>query len=152
MKIATIGWRCRAVFRAAVLLAAVVGALLVSGVTAAEREASPPGPTKAANQPESGKGKRGDLTVGIVLIDPNKTNDRRPAADALVHIEGSDDWYTTDDKGRAKLSEISTGKVTLQIKVIGAAICRLRDISVTGGDQLVNVLIEKAQDGKCWRE
>jgi hypothetical protein len=43
------------------------------------------------------------------------------------------------------------GKVTLQIKVIGADLCRLRDVSVVSGDQVVSVLVEKSQHGKCKR-
>ena len=152
MEIATIGWRRRASVSAAAFLAAVVVVAPVSGVPASERNAATEESPKAVKSPDAEKEKRGALTVNVLLIDPDKKNKRLPAADALVRIEGSDDWYTTDDKGRAELSEIPTGKLTLQIKVIGAAICRLRDIPVTGGDQRVSVLIEKAQEGKCWRE
>ena len=152
MEIAMIGCRRRPVFPAAAFLAAVLVVVPVSGVAASKRDAATEESPKAAKSPDAEKEKRGALTVNVLLIDPDKKNKRLPAADALVRIEGSDDGYTTDDKGRAELSEIPTGKVTLHIKVIGAALCRLRDIPVTEGDQRVSVLIEKAPEGKCWRE
>jgi hypothetical protein len=151
MKTTTIGRRRGVMFCAAVLIAAG-GSMAVSGVAAAQRDASVEEIPKPAKPADAGKGKHGTLTVGVLVIDPDKKSERLPAADAVVRIEGSEEWYRTDDKGRAKLSEIPAGKVTLQIKVIGAAICRLRDVPVAAGDQLLSVLIEKAQEGNCWRE
>lgn len=41
--------------------------------------------------------------------------------------------------------------MTLQIKVIGVDLCRLRDVPVISGDQVVSVLVDKAQNGNCRR-
>src|SRR5262249_19146572 len=96
--------------------------------------------------------KHGTLTVKVVLVDPAKQNDHQPAAKALVHIQDADeDPHETNEQGQVTLSGISKDKVTLQIKVIGAEVCLLRDIPVSGGDQTVSVLVEKSQNGMCKR-
>jgi len=150
MRITVIIGRFMVVLCAAACVAAVISGMPAGGLTAAQREAQQEAAPKADVQVDTGQGKRLTLTVQVLLSDPAKKNDHEPAEDALVHIEGTqEEPYKTDEKGLVKLSGISTDKVTLRIKVRGADICRLQDIPVIGDDQVVTVLVEKTQEGKC---
>jgi hypothetical protein len=139
---------CKAAWCAAALAAAVAAAAL-TGAAAAQRDVPAEGTKKETKQPDPGKGKRATLTIEVFVVDPEKKNERQPAEDATVSIVGIEDRYRTNDKGRTMRFEIATGKVALNIKVIGADLCKLQDVSVVGGDQVVKVLVEKSAAGKC---
>jgi hypothetical protein len=108
-------------------------------------------PCIAADQPDAEKTTRGTLTIDVLTVDPENKNERQPVANAIVRIEGSEDSRETNERGRARFSAIPTGKVTVQIMVIGADICRLRDIGVTAGEQVVSVVFDKSQKATCSR-
>jgi hypothetical protein len=139
MTIAAIARCCRSAWPASLLAFATVLPAAVS--------AQSPAPGDKAGDP--GKGKRGSLTVEVLLVEPDSK--QQHAAKALVRIEGTEDSQETNEQGRVKLSEISTGTVTLQIMPVGLNICRL-DVPVAGPDQVVSVLVEKSPKGKCTRQ
>ena len=134
-----------------VLMAAVASSTLLGGAAVAQRDVSPEGARKEPTQPDPAAGQRKTLLINVLLVDPGKPLSRQPAARALVHVQGDDDSYETNESGQVKVSGISTDKVTLQIKAIGANVCRLQDIPVPGPDRAVNVLIDKSPKGACTR-
>jgi len=148
MKIACIIRRRGKALCAATFVAALIMGAVAERIAAAQTDIPTEGAEKETKQPDPAKEKRRTLTIDVIL---GEKNGRQPAADALVRIEGTDDWFTTNEQGRTKIPEISTGKVTLQIKVIGVDMCRLPGIAFTEGDQLVSVLVDKSQKGKCGR-
>ena len=150
MRIAAAGARRRALC-AAGAMAAMVTAALAGAVGAASRDEITDWTARVADQPDPEKAKRGTLTIEVLLVDPDRGNERQPAANATVSIEGSEDRHKTNDKGRTPRLDSSAGTVTLQIKVIGVDLCRLRDVPVIAGDQVVSVLVDKAANGKCRR-
>jgi hypothetical protein len=142
---------CKAAWCAAALVAAFAAAALAGGAAAAQRDVPAEGTQKETKQPDPGKGKPATLTIEVLVVDPETKKERRPAEDATVSIVGIEDRYRTNDKGRTMRLEIATGKIALNIKVIGADLCKLQDVSVVGGDQVVRVLVEKTEKGKCRR-
>ena len=131
-------------------LSLVVLAAVMGGVASAQLPAPADKASRAGDHVDPGKGKRGTLTVEVLLVDPDSK--QRHAAKALVRIEGAEDSQETNEKGRVKLSGISTGTVTLQIMPAGLNLCRLLDVPVAGPDQVVSVLVEKSAKGKCTRQ
>jgi len=148
MVAATIRLRRSAVWSAACLSVAVTAALM-GGIAAAQQKAPTEMAPKAANPQPLGKGKHGTLTIELLLGEPDKKNEHHPIAKAIVRIEGAEDPQDTNEKGRVKFSGIPTGKVALLIMPIGLERCRIPDVPVTGGDQVVRVLVEKSQKGTC---
>jgi hypothetical protein len=150
MRIATIKARRRAL-RVVGAVAAVVGATMAGDMGAAPGTVAMARTANAADLPNSEKPKLGTLTVEVSLVDSDKSNKSEFAAGATVSIVGRDDRHTTNDKGRTIRFESPIGAVTLQIKVIGVDLCRLQDVSLTSGDQVLSVLVDKAKNGKCRR-
>lgn len=142
---------CMREWRTAALAAALATAALAGVAAAAERDVGAEPTTKAAKQPDSGKGKQATLTIEVFVVDPPKKLERRPAEDATVSIVGVEERQKTNEKGRTVFVEIAPGRLELNIKVIGADLCKLQNISVPGGDQVVKVLVEKSEKGKCRR-
>jgi hypothetical protein len=150
MTLAAFARCCRSVPPAAAWLSLLVLAAATGGVASAQSPVPADKASRAVNHGDPGKGKRGTLTVEVLLVDPDSK--QQHAAKALVRIEGAEDSQETNDKGRVKLSGIPTGTVTLQIMPAGLNLCRLQDVPVTGPDQVVSVLVEKSPTGKCARQ
>lgn len=128
--------RCRwPTLCAVACLSVVVMAAVMDGIAVAQQAAP--------------AGKPGTLTIELLLGDPDKRNEHHPLAKAIVRIEGAEDPQDTNEKGRAKFFGIPTGKVALLILPIGLDRCRIADVPVTGGDQVVRVLVAKSQKGTC---
>lgn len=142
---------CKSGWRTAALAAAFAAAALTGGAAAAQRDVPAEETKKETKQPDSEKERRATLTIEVLVVDPETKKERQPAEDATVSIVGIEDRYRTNDKGRTMRLEIATGKIALNIKVIGADLCKLQDVSVAGGDQVVRVLVEKSEKGKCRR-
>jgi hypothetical protein len=136
---------------AAACIATAITWVIVGHATGAEPTVPANSVRTMADEPGAEKAGRGTVTVEVWLVDPEKGNERHPAANATVSIEGTEDRYRTNEKGQTTRVECAVGKVTLHIKVIGADLCKLRDVSVVSGDQVVSVLVEKSQNGKCKR-
>ena len=136
----------------AVTCVATLATAAVTGVvSAAKGNVSIQVPAKVAEQAQPEKAKSGSVTIEVLLVDPERTSDRQPAVDAMVSVEGNEDLHRTNDKGRTTRFESSAGKITLQIKVIGLDLCKVRDVLITSGDQVVSVLVDRAHKGKCQR-
>ena len=150
MTIAAIARGCRSAWPAPACLSLVVLAAVMGGVASAQSPAPADKAPRAGSHVDPGKGKRGTLTVEVLLVDPD--GKQQHAAKALVRIEGAEDSQETNEKGRVKLSGISTGTVTLLIMAAGLNICRLLDVPVASPDQVVSVLVEKSPKGKCTRQ
>jgi hypothetical protein len=142
---------CKRGWRTAALAAALATAALAGIAAAAERDVAAEATKKETKQPDSGKGKQATLTIEVFVVDPQKKIERQPAEDATVSIVGVEVRQKTNEKGRTVFVEIEPGKLELNIKVIGADLCKLQGISVAGGDQVVRVLVEKSDKGKCRR-
>ena len=150
MTIATaIARRCWSARPALACLYPLVLAAVMGGVASAQSPVPAGKTSPAVDHVDLGTGKRGTLTVEVLLVDPDSK--QQHAAKALVRIEGAEDSQETNEKGRVKLSGISTGTVTLQIMPAGLNICRVLDVPVIGPDQVVSVLVEKSPKGKCTR-
>lgn len=134
-----------------VSMAAVVSGALLGGAALAQRDVSPEGARTEPTQPDPAAGPRKTLLINVLLVDPDRPTSHQPAAGALVHVHGDDDSYKTNASGQVKVSVIPTDQVALQIKVIGANVCRLQGIPVPRGDQSVNVVIDKSPQGVCKR-
>lgn len=145
---ATIRFR-RFAFWSGACMSVAVTAALMGGIAAAQPLAPTEVAPKAANPQPLGKGKHGTLTIELLLGDPDMKTERHPIAKAIVRIEGAEDPQDTNEKGRVKFFGIPTGKVALLIMPIGLERCRVPDIPVTGGDQVVRVLVAKSQKGMC---
>jgi len=136
---------------AAACIGAAVTWAMVGNATGASHTVPANSVRTMADQPGAEKAGRGTVTVEVWLVDPEKGNERHPAANATVSIDGIEDRHRTNEKGRTTRFECAPGRVSLQIKVIGADLCKLRDVSVASGDQVVSVLVEKSPNGKCKR-
>lgn len=131
-----------------VLVVMVVGAASFGGVAVPQPAVSPEKETK---KPAPVPLKSRTLTVNVFLVDPSARLKRLPAVKALVHVQGDDDPYFTDAKGQVKVPGIVADRVTLEIKVIGADLCQLPSVPLTGGDQVLSVLIDKSHGEACKR-
>ena len=129
---------CKSGWRAAALTAAVAVATLAVAAAAAQRDVP-------------AKERSGTLTIEVWVVDPETKNERQPVEGATVSIVGIEDRRRTNDQGRTTPWEIATGKIALNVKMIGADLCKLQEVSVVGGDQVVRVLVEKSPEGKCRR-
>ena len=121
-----------------VLGTALLGLGLLPVVAAAQGD---PGPVAGKALPRT-------VTVQVFVHEAVKKQPG-PAPKALVRIEGSDDSRETNDKGVVRLSGIAAEKITLQVMVAGADICRLADVAVPVGEGVLKVLVEKGERGQC---
>ncbi len=123
--------------------AAAIFLIVVSHGLALGQEPTPAPPApKGATPPDAGPRKPAILTVEVRTGDPGKSETTRPVPDAMVRIEGADDVIGTNPQGQVRFAGISSAKVTLQIMVGGADICRLPDIAVTNRDQVVKAFVD----------
>lgn len=90
MGFATINARRRAL-RTVGGVAAVVTTALAGDMGAAPGAAATARTARAADQPDPEKVERGTLTIEALLVDPDRRNERQPAAAATVSIEGRED-------------------------------------------------------------
>jgi hypothetical protein len=142
-------WEC---FRLLTICAAMHLLLLFGTVVvAAQRDAESERPQKESKDPEGGAQKRRNLTVEVQIIESEKDKERRPGEQVRVHVQGIDDPRETNEKGQVRFSGVPAGPLSLQVMVVGVETCRLSGITVTEGDQLIGVLIDKSQKGKCTR-
>ncbi len=141
--------RSRRVFLRSASTAAVV-VVVLAGAIAAGQEVTPKGETqKGTPQPDAGKR---TLTIEVRVGGPGKQAETQPVANAIVRIEGADDSRDTNVQGRARFTGIASNKVSVQIMAVGADLCRLPDITVTAGDQIVKVLVDtSSKKEKCRR-
>jgi hypothetical protein len=126
---------------------AVVSMFIASFGYAAQRDSQLEITPKADTNVEQ----RGTVTVEVLSIESENDQKRRPVPGANVHIHGADDPQETNEKGRVRFSGVPTGELNLHIIVPHMEICRLSRITVSKGEQLIEVLVDKSQQGKCTR-
>ena len=130
--------------------AALVAVVVLAGAIAAGQEIPPQGPPSTWTA-QADVGRR-TLTVEVLVSAPDKEAKTQPVANAIVRLEGADDSRDTNPQGRARFTGISSDKVSVQIMAVGADLCRLPDIPVAVGDQIVKVLVDpSSKKEKCRR-
>ena len=130
---------------------AVIFIFLASFGYSAQQESESEKTPKENKEPNTKGAQRGAVTVEVLMIEPEKDKERRPVARAMVYIQGVEDPRETNEKGRVRFPGVPTGPSSLQVMVINLENCRLSGISVSEGEQLVGVLVDKSQKGKCTR-
>jgi len=130
---------------------AVISMFLASFGYTAQQDSESEKTPKENKEPSMKPAQRGVVTVEVLMIEPEKDKERRPVARAMVYIQGVEDPRETNEKGRVRFPGVPTGTSSLQVMVINLENCRLSGISVSEGEQLVGVLVDKSQKGKCTR-
>ena len=130
---------------------AVVSMFIASFGYAAQQDSQPERTPRENIEADTQVEQRVTVMVEVHIIESE--NDRKPqlVEGARVHIQGDEDPRVTNAKGRVRFSGVSTGKLSIQIMVPGMEICRLSGINISKGEQLVEVLVDKSQEGKCTR-
>ena len=131
--------------RRTVIIIAALGALLhcVAALAQADHKAEKEATKAHATPADHSKEKqRALLTVDVLSI--NRSTDTAPKpAQAIVRVDSVEEAQSTDDKGRAQMF-VQSKKVTLQIFVVGADPCDLRDVATTAADQTVRVIVDRS--------
>lgn len=131
--------------------AAVVAMLVASFVHAAQRDNQTENLQKEIKEPGVKAEPRGTLTVEVMMIESVNGKEGRPVAGATVHILGGEEPRDTNEKGRVRFSKVPTGPLSFDVIITKVATCKISGVTVSEGDQVVAVQVDKSQEGKCTR-
>ena len=129
---------------------AIVLMFIASFGSAAPQDRQPEKTPKGDKEVDTKVEQRGTVTVEVLMIESDQDKESLPVAGASIHIKGND-LRETNETGRVRFSGVPTGELNIQIIVANVEICKVSGITVSEGEQLVVVLVDKSQKGKCTR-